>query len=99
MKKPKKYRKRCLRKKPGFGHDHPDTMFAMGSLAITLEELGKHEKARELLEKVLEDNIRLLNPHHPSTITAMKHLANIYEKIGEHEKARDMQKRIIAIKS
>ena len=49
------------------GPDHPDTLSARNSLAITLSYLGRLDEALELQRRNLSDCIRVLGIDHPLT--------------------------------
>ncbi|KAJ7716785.1 hypothetical protein B0H16DRAFT_1701222 [Mycena metata] len=71
------------------GENHPDTLVAMGNLALIYSELGEFQKAKELL--VLEKYTKLLGEDHPETLIAMGNLASIYSKLGEFQKAEGLE--------
>ncbi|EFI33078.1 TPR repeat-containing protein [Desulfonatronospira thiodismutans ASO3-1] len=77
------------------GHDHPGTIYARRKLAAIFRKLGRYEKARETLEKVLEDSTRILGHDHPDTLTAMALLASTLGDLGKHEKAKEMQEKVL----
>ena len=60
------------------GEEHPDTIWAMGNLAITYDSLGKYADAEKLQIKVLDMRNRLFGKEHPDIISAMNNLANTY---------------------
>ena len=57
------------------GDEHPDTITAIGNLAITLGDQGKLEEAAAMMREVLEKRQRILGNEHPDTITAMNNFA------------------------
>jgi hypothetical protein len=77
------------------GREHPDTLRAMQSLALTLEAQGDLAQARQLQEQALEALFRLLDREHPDTLTAMHNLAGILYAQGELSGARNLQERTL----
>ena len=47
------------------GEEHPDTLASMANLAVTLAAQGDHAGARQLEERVLEAQRRVLDPGAP----------------------------------
>lgn len=47
------------------GEEHPDTLTAMGNLAVALDAQGHHAAARRLEERALEARKRVLGEEHP----------------------------------
>ena len=62
------------------GVEHPDTIRAMGNLAITYQRLGKYTEAEKLVIPILDASNRILGVEHPDIITAMGNLASIVEE-------------------
>ncbi|KAJ7347989.1 hypothetical protein DFH08DRAFT_670253, partial [Mycena albidolilacea] len=56
------------------GADHPNTLSAMGNLAVTYSELGRYQEAEPLETIVLEKQKLLLGAGHPDTLDAMANL-------------------------
>ena len=88
------------------GAEHPDTIFAMESLAFTSGDLGKHMEAEALKIQVLDARKRILGVEHLDTIFAMGYLAVTYhdlEKYTEAEKLEiqvlDATKRILGLEN
>jgi tetratricopeptide (TPR) repeat protein len=59
---------------------HPDTLTAMGTLAMSYDYLGQYEEARELLEKRLDLQRDVYGPTHPELIGGLNKLAAILDK-------------------
>ncbi|KAJ7874144.1 P-loop containing nucleoside triphosphate hydrolase protein [Mycena leptocephala] len=78
-------------RKQVLGHDHPDTVWTMGNLALTYQKLGKFHKAEELEVLVLEKRKQLLGDDHPDTLRAMGNLAFTYQSLGQFHKAEELQ--------
>ncbi|KAJ6484270.1 P-loop containing nucleoside triphosphate hydrolase protein [Mycena vulgaris] len=70
--------------------DHPDTLYAMGNLASTYQQLGKLQEAEELEVVVFEKRRKILGEDHPSTLRAMGNLANTYIKLGKLQEAEEL---------
>ncbi|WP_165845671.1 tetratricopeptide repeat protein [Streptacidiphilus pinicola] len=78
------------------GADHPDTLTACGSLAISLRDMGRLEEAAALEMRVLADSNRLRGPDHPSTVTARANLAVTYHAAGRLGEAIELQEAVLA---
>ncbi|KAJ7830390.1 hypothetical protein B0H13DRAFT_1492959, partial [Mycena leptocephala] len=74
-----------------FGADHPDTLRAMGNLAVTYYELGRYQEAEPLESIVLEKRKQLLGADHPHTLLAMTNLAATYRKLRRYQEAKYLQ--------
>ena len=70
------------------GPEDPETLKAMGNLALTLSAMGELERARMLQERMLEGMHRLLGEHHPYTLKARNNLALTLLEQGDLEGAR-----------
>jgi hypothetical protein len=73
------------------GEEHPATISAMSSIAITYKSLGKYADAEKLQIKVLDLINRLLGEEHPSTIIGMSNLAATYKGLGKYEDAEKLR--------
>jgi hypothetical protein len=72
-------------------HDHPDTLWVMGDLALTYEGLGQFKHAEELQVVVLEKQTQYLGGAHPDNLRAMGNLASTYRHLGEFHKAEELE--------
>ena len=59
-----------------FGVEHPDTILAMGNLAVTFQALGKYTEAEKLEIQVLDARKNILGVQHPHTIEVMDKLSS-----------------------
>ena len=57
------------------GADHPETLTARNSLALSYQAAGRVVEAIPILEQNLADQERVLGPDHPSTLTSRNNLA------------------------
>ncbi|KAJ6511153.1 hypothetical protein C8R45DRAFT_1162667 [Mycena sanguinolenta] len=73
------------------GDDHPDTLRAMHSLAITYDDLGRFEKAEKLYAAVLEKQKKFLGNDHLDTLHTMLSLATTYDNLGQFEEAKKLK--------
>ncbi|KAJ6450510.1 hypothetical protein C8R45DRAFT_1083926 [Mycena sanguinolenta] len=73
------------------GDDHPDTLRAMHSLAITYDNLGQFEKAEKLYAAVLEKQKKFLGNDHLDTLHTMLSLATTYDNLGQFEEAKKLK--------
>ena len=80
------------------GEEHPDTLTAMGNLAVSLRALGEKQAARALLEKVVEGSQRVLGAEHPDTLMAMDNLAVSLQALGEEQAARALLEKVTQVK-
>ncbi|RYP20315.1 hypothetical protein DL765_002878 [Monosporascus sp. GIB2] len=76
-------------------NEHPHTIKAMNTLAITLRDQGKLEEAAVLSKEVFEKRQRILGDEHPDTITAMNNLAITLGDQGKLEEAAAMLKEVL----
>ncbi|KAK2605986.1 hypothetical protein QQS21_003612 [Conoideocrella luteorostrata] len=77
------------------GDEHPDTISAMGNLAITLGGQGKLDEAAQMQKEVLEKRKRILGDEHLDTISAMSNLAITLSKQGKLIQAAQMKKEVL----
>ncbi|KAJ7853394.1 hypothetical protein B0H13DRAFT_2580728, partial [Mycena leptocephala] len=71
------------------GDDHPDTLLAMGNLAVTYRHPEELMKAEEQVV-VLEKQKQLLGDDHPDTLLAMGNLAVTHRQLKEFTKAEKL---------
>jgi tetratricopeptide (TPR) repeat protein len=81
------------------GEEHPDTLSAMASLAITYRKQGRWKKAEELQVKVMGAKLRVLSKEHPNTLTAMANLAATYRKQGRLKEAEELEVNVVEVRS
>ncbi|KIK05390.1 hypothetical protein K443DRAFT_91450, partial [Laccaria amethystina LaAM-08-1] len=77
------------------GVEHPDTIYAMRSLAKTFGSLGKYEEAERLEIQVLEGMNRILGVEHPDTIKAMANLGATYYSLRKYTEAERMEIQVL----
>jgi len=70
------------------GEEHPETLTAMGNLAVTCHVQGDLVEARKLEEHVLEVSRRVLGEEHPGTLRAIGNLALTCHAQGDLASAR-----------
>ncbi|KAJ7435004.1 hypothetical protein FB451DRAFT_1465790 [Mycena latifolia] len=73
------------------GDNHPDTLHAMGNLAVTYRKLGQSKEAKELKVVVLKKSRKILGEDHPDTLTAMANLAVTYQDLGQFKEAEELE--------
>ncbi|KAJ6547732.1 hypothetical protein DFH09DRAFT_634051 [Mycena vulgaris] len=73
------------------GEEHPDTLHAMGSLASTYSQQGKHKEGEELQFVVLEKQRKILGEDHPGTLLTMGNLASTYHDLGKLQEAEELE--------
>ncbi|KAM6504187.1 hypothetical protein JOM56_001130 [Amanita muscaria] len=74
---------------------HPDTLRAMGNLAITYRNQGKWNEAESLQVQVMETSKEELGPLHPDTLRAMGNLAITYRNQGKWNEAETLQVQVM----
>jgi nephrocystin-3 len=72
------------------GSEHPDTLTAMTSLAVSLDAQGDYAGARALSESVLEARRGLLGAEDPDTLFVMSNLADTLNALGDYDSARTL---------
>jgi tetratricopeptide (TPR) repeat protein len=77
------------------GEDHPDTIWAMSNLAITLREQGQLEEAAIIQKEVLEKRTQILSKEHPDTISAMSNLAITLGEQGHLERTAEIEREVL----
>ena len=77
------------------GADHPDTLTSMSNLAVTYSDLGQHDKALAMNEKVLAARQTKLGAAHHDTLTSMGTLASTYSALGQNDKALAMEEKVL----
>jgi tetratricopeptide (TPR) repeat protein len=74
------------------GEDHPDTLWAVGNLAMTYYKLGRFMQAEELYALALEKHRKLLGEDNPATIWIMRNLALTYCKLDKVPAAEELER-------
>ena len=69
------------------GKEHPDTLTAMGRLAVLRENGGDAEGARQLLRSVADGFRAALGGAHPRTLRAQQEFASACERLGDETTA------------
>jgi tetratricopeptide (TPR) repeat protein len=83
------------RRKRVLGQDHPDTLTAMGNLAVTYWNQGRQKEAEELQEQEMEISKSVLGTEHPSTLISMGNLAFTYRNQGRWKEAEELLVQVI----
>ncbi|MDT3777683.1 tetratricopeptide repeat protein [Nitrospira sp. MA-1] len=79
------------------GNEHPDTLSAMGNLAIRLSRQGQYAEAGAVQRQVLELSQRVLGAEDPRTLTAMNNLALTLTDRGEYAEAVALQRQSLEL--
>ena len=77
------------------GMEHPDTITAMGNIAVTYQCLGKYTEAEKLEIQVLDARNKILGVEHPNTIKALENLAAIYNNLERHTEAEKLNIQVL----
>lgn len=80
------------------GDEHPETLTAMGNLAIILWLQGDLAGARALQEPALSIRRRVLGDEHPETLTAMNNLASTHWAQGDLAGARALEEPALSVR-
>ena len=79
------------------GDEDLETVKAMHKLAISLNDLGQHDKALELREKIFELRKKILGAENPDTIIAMNNLAISLSNNGRCDDALTLQEQALTL--
>ncbi len=85
-----------LRFETALGPDHPDTLRALQSLAVTLHAQGDLAGARNREERVLARFEAVQGPNHPDTLRVLQNLALTLKAQGDLVGARNREERVLA---
>ena len=77
------------------GEDHPDTLSSASNLALNLELLGEHQRARALDQDTLIRRRRVLGEEMPDTLVSASQLAVDLYALGDHREARQLQEETV----
>ena len=77
------------------GAEHPNTLTAMGELAVLLESKGAYDEAEPLYRRALEARERLLGAEHPSTLNSLNNLALLLHSKGAYDEAEPLYRRAL----
>ncbi|KAJ7278550.1 hypothetical protein C8J57DRAFT_165428 [Mycena rebaudengoi] len=77
-------------RKQTLGSEHPETLDAMSSLAVTYWAMGRATEAEELQVAVLQNRKQILGPEHPDTLVVMSDLAATYHSLGKLTDAEEL---------
>jgi hypothetical protein len=77
------------------GEDHPDAIWAMSDLAVTLGYQGQLDETAKIRKEVLEKRKRILSEEHPDTISAMSNLAVTLANEGQLDEGAKMEKEVL----
>jgi tetratricopeptide (TPR) repeat protein len=80
------------------GHEHIDTLHALGNLAAALRAQGDLDNARVLQERELELSRRVLGREHPHTLTSLANLGETHWAQGDLDGARTLQERALELR-
>jgi tetratricopeptide (TPR) repeat protein len=75
----------------------PETARSLSNLALVMQDLGKPEEARPLLERALKIGETTYGPDHPAVATSLSNLAMVMQDLGKPEEARPLLERALRI--
>jgi serine/threonine protein kinase/tetratricopeptide (TPR) repeat protein len=76
--------------------DHPQTLRATDSLAVTYQRLGKLQEALRLHEKTLKAQEKALGPNDRETLLSRNNLAVVLRSLGRYEDAYRLSEETLA---
>ena len=80
------------------GLENPETLHAMGNLALSLSRAGiRLDEALRLREETLRQIRKVQGPEHDDTIRAMGNLAQSYSLASRHEEALRLEEEVLAL--
>jgi hypothetical protein len=79
------------------GPDHPDTLKAMGALAMSYDEAGRLDEALKLREEVLALSRKVNGPEHLDTLYAMYNLESSYREAGRRDETLKLEEEVLAL--
>ena len=65
------------------GKDHPDTLRALGNLAVLLNDKGDFAEAESLCQRALQAQKCVLGPDHRDTLTSLNNMARMLERLSQ----------------
>lgn len=77
-------------RRQNLGADHPETLNAMETLALSFHATEEYVLARSLQEDILEKRRQVYGPDHPETLAALWNLAVTADRQGEADLAKSM---------
>jgi predicted component of type VI protein secretion system len=79
-----------MKNHPNYGPDHPETLGTRSDLASWTGQAGDVERARDLLQALLRDDVDVLGPDHPETLLSRGNFAFWTGEAGDAEQARHL---------
>lgn len=79
------------------GPEHPDNIYILNNMAVSLKRNRDAKGAREALQRSLAITERSFGPSVRSVVTILNNLGNIYRRDGDLEAAKTTLKRAIAV--
>ena len=80
------------------GEEHPDTLLALNSLGLLLQDQGEFNEAESHFRKVLEDARRLLGKDHLHTLAYLGNLGRLLRKRGKLDEADTILRKALEAK-
>ena len=79
------------------GAEHPDTLTVRANLAGTMRELGELDRARAILDEVVEAFTRVLGARHPKALATGFALAAVMHEQGDVREANALLAKLLAV--
>jgi tetratricopeptide (TPR) repeat protein len=80
------------------GHEHPDTLISMSSLALVLKKQGRYEESETLNRQTLAQREKVLGHKDPVTLASLNNLALVLGRQGKYNEAEAMNRQALAQK-
>ncbi len=79
-----------------YGEEHPVTLRSLNRIAYKYSDLGNHQTALKIHEKVYAAECRVLGEEHPDTLNSLSNLALEYGELGEYKTALKIHETVYA---
>ena len=77
------------------GHEHPDTLVSVRTLAKLYQDQGRYGEAEPLIKRALEARERALGPLHADTLESVNDLAALYRAQHRYKEAELLYRRVL----
>jgi tetratricopeptide (TPR) repeat protein len=80
------------------GHEHPDMLISMSSLALVLKKQGRYRESEILNRETLAQREKVLGQKDPVTLASLHNLALVLDRQGKYHEAEAMNRQALAHK-
>ncbi len=81
------------------GKNHELALSLLGDIALTLQDLGRFDQAKDKLLEIIHIRERLLGKEHPETLIAWNNYAFFLYRIGKPREAEVIDRRLLKIRT